>query len=111
MSWVRLIGNVLVWISGIEALAFVVLYWITSPWWRTPAGRSIMGLLGVLAGILLLSMLRQVVGGDTLWFAWLRVAVFACLPIEIARRTLLLIRLQLRSRRARGERDEAGSPR
>jgi hypothetical protein len=110
MSLIRAIGTVLVWVSTVEAVGFVVLYHMVAPWWRTSVGRSVMGLLSVIAVILLLSGIRMALGGDTLVFAWIRLVVFAGLPVVIAQRTLLLIRLQLHTRRAEQEDNEHATP-
>lgn len=99
----------MLWLSALESLGFIALYHMVAPWWRTPAGRSVMALGAVLAAVLTLGAVRLLTG-DSLWFAILRLIVFSGLPVEIARRTLLLVRLQLRQRRAAHEEGHHATP-
>jgi hypothetical protein len=97
MTAQRLIGNALIVLSAIEALAFVAMYSVVARWWRSEVGRNIMALMGVIAAVLVLSTIR-IIFGDNSWFAWLRLGVFAGVPVVLARRLWLLWRVQVRDR-------------
>jgi hypothetical protein len=45
----RTVGDILATIAFVNLGVFVVFYAAFSPWWRTPSGRSVMGLVAVLA--------------------------------------------------------------
>jgi hypothetical protein len=78
---IHAIGDALVVISFIEFGAFVVFYALFSPWWRSPAGRSVMMLVAVLAATLGLACLTILFG-----FQWparelLRTAIFGAVAL------------------------------
>jgi len=93
-------GNILVYVLAGVCLLFVAVYSVLAPWWRSAVGRNQVELVGALGLIAALAIVRQLAGGDAAWFAWLRLAVFAVIPFAVVRRTVLLVGLQLRSRRA-----------
>lgn len=97
---IRALGNLLLLISALFATGFVVLYWLTAPWWRSPFGRNIMSLMGVIAAVLVLSAIRVFapVTADVLWFAVLRLIVFAFVPVVLGMRLWLLWKVQVRYR-------------
>lgn len=89
-GWAHLVGTVLVWLAAVPATASVVKHAFT-PWRDTPAGRHLMAYMGVIALVLILYAARTVVPEDTAWFAWLRLAVFAAVPVVLAWRLVLQI--------------------
>lgn len=100
MSIKQLVGNALIVLADVLAWLFVVLYHLSSPWWRSEAGRHLMSMMAVLAAVLSLSTVRIVAGAgvDTGWFVWLRIAVFAGTPVVFGWRVWMLWRLQFRGR-------------
>ena len=98
---IRVVGNLLVLLSAIEASGFVVVYWATAPWWRSPMGRNVMSLMFVIALVLDLSVVRIFVPGavDLLWFNILRLVVFALVPVVLGMRLWLLVKVQVMDRR------------
>lgn len=98
---IRFLGNLLIVLSAILATGFVVLYWVTAPWWRSDMGRNVQALMGVIALVLDLSVVRIFVPGalDLLWFNLLRLVVFAFVPVVLGWRLWLLWRVQVRDRR------------
>jgi hypothetical protein len=98
---IRLVGNVLLGISTVEAITFCLLYHLSSTWWRTEAGRHLMAFTAVIAAVLSLVMVRIVIGADPPWFAWLRVAVFGLVPWVLGWRLWLLWRAQIARDRTR----------
>lgn len=101
---IPLIANVLLFVSALFATTFVVVYWVTAPWWRSEMGINIFALMAVIAAVLDLSVIRVWVPipPDTPWFALLRLVVFALVPIVLGWRLLLLLRVQIRHRRRNG---------
>lgn len=95
------LGSFLLLVSAIEATAFVVLYWVTAPWWRTPMGRNIMSLMFVIAAVLDLSAIRVYapITVHVLWFAVLRLIVFSLVPVVLGMRLWLLWKVQVSDRR------------
>jgi len=104
---IRILGNLLLLLSALLATGFVVVYWITAPWWRTAMGRNVFSLMAVIAAVLDLSVIRVFlpVTADVLWFGILRLIVFAFVPVVLALRLWLLIKIQIRDRR-RERRDQ-----
>lgn len=100
MSTQQIVGNVLVIVSTLLALAIVVLYHLSSPWRRSEAGRHLMTFTAVIAVVLLLTAIRVVAGAglDTPWFQWVRTVVFVGVPIVLAWRLAILWRAQFRGR-------------
>jgi hypothetical protein len=102
VSWEIVVGNVLVALSAGFAVAFVALYHLSSPWWRSEAGRHVMSFMGIIGAVLILTLIRIVAGAKVdahwPWFTWLRVVVFAGVPGVIAWRLWMLWRLQYRGR-------------
>lgn len=98
---IRYLGNGLILLSAVFATSFVVLYWVTAPWWRSPMGRNVQALMFVIALVLDLSVVRIFVPGsvDLLWFNILRLIVFAFVPVVLGWRLWLLWRVQVLDRR------------
>lgn len=96
----RYFGNGLAVLTTVLAWAFVALYHLSSPWWRSEAGRNLMSMMGVIGAVMTLSMVRIVAGAglDTGWFVWLRTLVFAAVPVVIGWRLWMLWRVQYQGR-------------
>lgn len=94
------IGNALVVVTTGLAWAFVVLYHLWAPWWRSEVGRHVMTYSTVVAAVLTLSLVRLIGGAslETTWFQILRLIVFAGVPAAIGWRIAILWRVQRRSR-------------
>ncbi len=91
-QWAGDIGNVLLMLTAALAGAIVLVY-ATTRWWETAAGRNVMAFMACVAAVTGLHVLRLwYVGG--LVFLWLRVAVFALVPLVLAWRLWMLIRAQ-----------------
>lgn len=96
-------GNALLHLTTAEAWLFIVLYHLSAPWWRTEAGRHVMAFMGALAAVLTLSSLRLLTGppaqpAAVTWFTWLRIIVFATIPVVVGWRLWMLWRAQYRGR-------------
>src|SRR5215510_1211768 len=94
METARLIGSTLVFVSAFEAALFIVIYSLTAAWWRTPVGRHLAAFVAAIGLVLLLAGIRIISGGETLWFAWVRVVVFTAIPVLLGQRIYLLIKAQ-----------------
>lgn len=105
---IQVLGNLLILLSAVEATAFVVVYAMLAPWWRSDVGRNVMSLMFVIAMVLDLSVIRIYVPvtADVLWFAILRLIVFALVPVVLGMRLWLLWRVQVRDRPRRRERSQ-----
>lgn len=92
-------GDFLAVLSALIATAFVVLYWATARWWRSEMGRNVMALMGSLALLLDLTAVRAftqaVPAPHADWFLWVRLGVFAFIPVAIGWRLWILVRLQI----------------
>jgi hypothetical protein len=98
-----LIGNALILVTTVLAWVFCILYHFLAPWWRSEMGRNVMVYGLVVAAVLSLSVVRFASDAvvETPWFAVLRLAVFAGVPVVIAWRIAILIRVQLRNPKGR----------
>lgn len=97
-------GNIMVVVTTVLAWAFVVLYHVKAPWWRSEIGRHVMTYSTVVAAVLTLATVRLFSGAsldDTPWFAALRLVVFAGVPAAIGWRIAILWRVQRRNRSPR----------
>jgi len=110
------IGNVELVATFVLALAFVVTYAITVRWWVGRAGRNVMALMAVIVAVVGLSIVRIFWTNSAsctctsapAWFIWLRVSVFALVPIVIGWRLYLLVHVQfIEPRRTRVADDES----
>jgi hypothetical protein len=91
----QLVGNALVVVTTVMAWAFCGLYHFSATWWRSDMGRNVMVYGLVVAAVLTLSVIRLVWdGGESLWFAILRLIVFSGVPVAIGWRIAILLRLQ-----------------
>lgn len=90
-----IIGNTLVILSTAIALAFMITYHFKAYWWRSSDGRHVFAFMGVITAVLLLSSGRIVLGNPS-WYVWLRVAVFAGIPIVLAWHLVILLGAQSR---------------
>lgn len=95
-----LVGNVALIASTVLAIAFVALYASTARWWETESGRNVMAFMAVVAVQLTLSVVRifSLVRGE--WFLWLRLGTFVFVPVVLAWRLWMLVRVQILDNRA-----------
>lgn len=98
-AWLTQLGMILFYATAVFSTAFVVTYWYLAPWWKTLGGWFTMELSLALATVCDLGVLRILLGVDSLAFMVVRTVVFAAIPLALARRIVLLVRLQIRSRR------------
>lgn len=85
-------------ITFCTSIAFIVLYSVLAPWWRSPLGRNLIAFDAVLSLTLLPSVIHHALGAtsaeDTA-FAWFTVSAFAAVPVVIGWRAVIMIRMQL----------------
>lgn len=103
MNVALVIGNGLLHLSTVEAWLFIGMYHLSSPWWKSEAGRHVMTFMGVIAAVLTLSSVRVATGAPpsaepVTWVTWVRVLVFAGVPAVIGWRIAILWRAQFRGR-------------
>jgi hypothetical protein len=106
---IRLLGNALLLVSAALATGFVVVYLSVAQWWRSEMGRHLIAFNAVIAAVLWLSVVRVFVPGsaDLVWFNWLRLVVFAGVPVVLGWRLWMLIKVQMLRRGRAGSRDGA----
>lgn len=95
----ELIGNGLVIYTFMISLAFCVAYHFAARWWETEFGRSLMIYQVAMTLVLGLTLPRLLVGGDNLIFQYVRIAVFAVVPLALTWRLIVLIKVQRRANR------------
>lgn len=105
MSWYQA-GTYAFYALAAVSVAFVLLYAVLSPWWRTEAGRNIMAVMGCLAVIGAWGSyvnLRDDPTSAPLFYPT-RFFLFSVLTLAIGWRIVMLVRAQLARRKK--ERDE-----
>jgi len=98
------IGNALVIVTFLVSLAFCVVYHLKARWWENEFGKSLMTYQLAITGVLGLAIPRIFMGSDNIVYMILRIFVFTCVPVALAWRLSVLIKVQ--SRRARKENHE-----
>lgn len=79
------------------AVAFIVLYSVIAPWWRSPLGRNVVALDASISLTLLPGVVHHFFGVSTAldpYFAWFTVLAFGAVPLVIAWRAWILCRIQ-----------------
>lgn len=108
-------GGIAVWLGLVEilasfvlSLAFVVAYAIYGRWYQTSTGRNFMAMMATIALVLGLSIIGNVfahpdcVATKPDWFSWLRLVVFAFVPITMIWPIRTLFHVMWDSRRDKG---------
>lgn len=88
------IGNGLLIITFLLALAYAVVYHFTSRWWESEFGRSLMSLKIAIAAVTGLAVPRILWGLNSPAYTLLRLVVFIAVPVALAWRLVVLIKLQ-----------------
>lgn len=88
---------------AVVAATFVLLYMFLSPWWKTPAGRNIMAVMGSLAVSLVYFTWAVNAGGIPPFFWPIRAMLFTGILLAIGHRIILFLRAHVLARRARKE--------
>lgn len=89
-SWVMPILLVGVVWSVVAGLAFVVIYAVTQPWWKTPVGRHMMSFMAGMTMILMLSLVGYFFP-DIGWRKELRIFTWTLIPFLFTWRTFILL--------------------
>jgi hypothetical protein len=93
------IGNGLLTLTFFLSAAYAITYHFTARWWETEFGRSLMSLKIALAGVTGLAIPRIFFGSNQDWYAILRLVVFVAVPLSLAWRLTVLIKIQRASRK------------
>lgn len=91
----RIIGTIIYYSLTLGALAFVALYGLLAPWWRSPVGRHMMAFMVVLAGILLYGSIVPLLGLSPVQRLWSRVVAFTLFSAVVWWRVWLVVALQV----------------
>jgi hypothetical protein len=85
-------------VTFFTAVAFIVLYSVVAPWWRSPLGRNVVALDASISMTLLPSVVHHFFGVSAALdpvFTWFTVISFGLVPCVIAWRAWILLRIQL----------------
>lgn len=80
----RFVGEVSIAASVVPALWFAIGYWYTMNR-RDPIARHVWAFVSVIAGVLMLALIRRLFGldPDHGWFAWLNTGFFCLVPVVL----------------------------
>lgn len=98
-AWLILADHVVVWAVAITATVFVATYAYVAPWHRSPGGRAAMEVPASLALLADLNVIAYLHPRIPLWYVELYVGAVGLVSIALLRLIILLVRLQLDSRR------------
>lgn len=89
------ISDALIIWTFLASAGFVILYHVTAKWWGNAFGKSLMTYQIAMTMVLGLSIVRIILGGtEHPIFMYLRLAVFAVVPLALTWRIVVLVRLQ-----------------
>lgn len=94
-----MIGNALLIATFLLASAYAIVYHFTARWWENEFGRSHMAMKIALAAVTGLAIPRILTGANSDWYLLLRLAVFVAVPLTLAWRLVVLIKIQRKARR------------
>ncbi len=87
------IGNVLIHWAAVVGAASVIVH-SRVDWRASPMGRHLMFYMTAIEVVLILSCIRIDAGGDTWWFALVRLVTFIGVPLAMSQRLWLQIKAQ-----------------
>lgn len=90
--------EVLFWVSSVPVILFPILYAVSAPWWRTPAGRQSMMLGLALLGLVALGLARRVFGADYPGKDVAVLGVYVLVAVALWGQVVLLVRVQILAR-------------
>jgi hypothetical protein len=93
------IGNGLLIATCLLATAYAIVYHFTARWWETEFGRSLMSLKIAIALVTGLAIPRILTGANPAWYGMLRIVVFVAVPLTLAWRLAVLIKIQRQARK------------
>lgn len=93
-----LVGNGLLILTFLLAAAYAILYHFTARWWESEFGRSLMSLKIAIAAVTGLAVPRIIWGLDSPWYTAFRLVIFIGVPVTLAWRLAVLIKIQRRER-------------
>lgn len=99
---IQTIGSVFIVTSALLAVGCVVAHQLLARWWETPYGRHVFAFEFVVATCLGLWALRLVIPEGE-WFQVARLVAFACVPVVLAWRLIIILRVWREERRKRME--------
>ncbi len=103
---VRVVGNALLVVAMLGAIAMPIVYAVLAPWARTTTGRVLMALMIALPLILGSNILGIAYPGEVR--QWLRLGVYAAVMLAIWGIVIALVRIQTQSSNHRNGDDHDG---
>jgi len=104
-SW-RAFGDVAFLAVAASAGTFAILYLVLSPWWKTPAGRNIMAVMGILAAMAIYFAWVIHRGGVPTGFWPARAILFTAFAAAISWRVVIFVRAQVLARQNEKEKQD-----
>lgn len=92
------LGNGLLILTFVLATAYAILYHFTARWWESEFGRSLMSLKIAIAAVTGLGVPRIIWGLNSPFYTMIRLIVFIAVPVTLAWRLVVLIKLQRRGK-------------
>lgn len=93
------VANGLLILTFLLAAAYAIVYHFTARWWESEFGRSLMSLKIAIAVVTGLALPRILFDSDQAWYQALRVIVFVAVPLTLAWRLAVLIKIQRQARK------------
>lgn len=98
-----LIGNGLLILTFLLAAAYAIIYHFTARWWESEFGRSLMSLKIAITAVTGLAIPRILFGLTGPAYTMIRLVVFIAVPVTLAWRLVVLIKLQVLKRRGKDD--------
>jgi hypothetical protein len=91
LNW-NLLGDAAFFLATAATLIFALLYGLLAPWWRTPAGRNIMAVMGAMALAFGYFTWAIAIGGPPPAFLPMRALIFVAIAASVTWRTVIFIK-------------------
>lgn len=92
-----------VWAAFAASWAFLGLYGLLAPWWKSPMGRHLFSFGAMVAGLLTLVLATGLLGHGYTGHTYVRLAAYAVLAVVLWRHVAMAARSQLKRHRDRTE--------
>ena len=91
MNW-NALGDVAFYLATISSVLFAILYLLFAPWWKTPAGRNIMAVMGTMGVAFAYFSWAIAIGGAPPAFYPVRALLFIGIAASVTWRTVMFIK-------------------
>jgi drug/metabolite transporter (DMT)-like permease len=91
LNW-NVIGNGAFYVATASTVIFAILYLFLAPWWKTPAGRNIMAVMGAMGLAFGYFAWAIAIGGTPPAFVPMRAIIFIAIAASVTWRTVIFIK-------------------